>query len=160
MFCPSKRGRKNLQSNLHVASNIHTNHPFLKTKTLCSTCSPFNIPTSSTMASEKTTQSPAVDILHKSNQSGLCTFVAIIIRNALNPGKQSSMDIGITGITRVSYTRACGYAHIPDDISSVLRDICHRLYMQTPDRPRDVTSAMIATQSNLLLDIHINLPWA
>ncbi|KAG2120525.1 heterokaryon incompatibility protein-domain-containing protein [Suillus discolor] len=93
------------------------------------------------------------DILNKSNQCGLCNLIAIVIRRAWNLDKLP--DIDISDITCALHTMECGYPNIPSYISPALMNICHRLHIQTFDRPRDVTAAMVAARSNLLLEIQL-----
>ncbi|KAG1800589.1 heterokaryon incompatibility protein-domain-containing protein [Suillus variegatus] len=123
---------------------------------LCSTCSSLDLHAILHDGVPKEHAIPIghlTDILNKSNQCGLCNLVAIVIRRAWNLDKLP--DIDISDITCTLYAIECGYPNIPDYISAVRRDICHRLHIQTFDRPRDVTAAMVAAQSNLLLDIQL-----
>ncbi|KAG2117469.1 heterokaryon incompatibility protein-domain-containing protein [Suillus clintonianus] len=122
---------------------------------LCSICSSLNL---HTILHDGVPEEHAVplgrltDILDKSDQCGLCNIIAIIIRSAWSLDKQPGIDI--VGITCALHARECGYPRIPD-YSPVLRDICHRLYVQTSHKPQGVMAAMIAAQSNLLLDIQL-----
>ncbi|KAG0696838.1 hypothetical protein DFH29DRAFT_984512 [Suillus ampliporus] len=123
---------------------------------LCSTCTALNIHAilqNSIPKENAISLGSLTAILDKSDQCGLCNLIATVIRRAWNLDKQPGIDI--SGITCALYARECGYPEIPDYVSPVLRDICHRLYILPFDRPRDVTVAMMAAQSNLLLDIQL-----
>lgn len=159
MFCSHRRRRKIRTKDsisLPIPSNRTPELPPENDAPLCSTCSSLDL---HAILHDGIPEEHAIpighltDILNKSNQCGLCNLVAIVIRRAWNLDKLA--DIDISDITCALYARECGYPNIPDYISAVRRDICHRLHIQTFDRPRDVTAAMVAAQSNLLLDIQL-----
>ncbi|KAG2087705.1 uncharacterized protein F5147DRAFT_789841 [Suillus discolor] len=159
MFCSHKRRRK-IRTKDSISHPIPSNHtpeiPPENDAPLCSTCSSLDLHAilhDGVPKEHAILISHLTDILNKSNQCGLCNLVAIVIRRAWNLDKLP--DIDISDITCALYAMECGYPNIPDYISPVLRDICHRLHIQAFDRPRDVTAAMVAAQSNLLLDIQL-----
>ncbi|KAG1728547.1 heterokaryon incompatibility protein-domain-containing protein [Suillus lakei] len=159
MFSFYKRRRKirTEDSSLHPTPSNHTPEiPSENDAPLCSTCSSLNLHAILHDGIPKEHAIPLghlTDILDKSNRCGLCNLVAIVIRRAWNLDKQPGIDIA--DITCALYAIECGYPNIPDYVSPVLRDICHRLYIQPFDRPLDVTTAMVAAESNLMLDIQL-----
>ncbi|KAG1840625.1 heterokaryon incompatibility protein-domain-containing protein [Suillus subluteus] len=158
MFCLHRRRRKTRTENpsLHPILSNHTPEiPPENDAPLCSTCSSLNLHTILHDGVQKEHAIPLghlTDILDKSNQCGLCNLVAIVIRRAWHLDKLPGIDIA--DITCALYARECGYPRIPDYVSPVFRDICHRLYIQS-EKPRDVTAAIAAAQSNFLLDIQL-----
>ncbi|KAG1809181.1 heterokaryon incompatibility protein-domain-containing protein [Suillus subaureus] len=159
MFCLDKRRRKTRTENpnLHpIPSNHPPEIPPENDAPLCSTCSSLDLHATLHDGVQEKHPNPLghlTDILDKSNQCGLCNLVAIVIRRAWHLDKLPGIDIA--DITCALHARECGYPRIPDYVSPVFRDICHRLYIQTSDRPRDVTATIAAAQSNFLLDIQL-----
>jgi hypothetical protein len=93
------------------------------------------------------------DILDKHDQCGLCRLIAIVIRRNWYLDKKPGIDIA--GITCALYADACGDLNIPGGVSPVRRDLCHRLRIQTSDRPEEVAAAIVVAQSSLLLEIQL-----
>lgn len=159
MFCLRRRQRKTRteDSSLHPIPSNHTPEtPPEDDASLCSTCSSLNLHAILYDGVPKEHAIPLghlSDILDKSNCCGLCNLVAIVVRRAWKLDKLP--DIDIASITCALYALECGSPNIPDYVSPVLRDICHRLHIRTSDRPRDVIAAMTATQSNLMQDIQL-----
>lgn len=123
---------------------------------LCSTCSALHL---RTILHDGIAEENAVplghltDILNKYNQCGLCGLVASVIRSMWQLDKLPGVDL--TGITCILYAEHCGYPKIQNKTLPVLRDICHRLYIKTSSRPRDVYIAMTDVQSHLELEIQL-----
>lgn len=159
MSCLHRRRRKTrtVDSSLHPIPSNHTPEiPPENDAPLCSTCSSLDLRTILHDGVQKEHAIPLghlTDILDKSNQCGLCNLVAIILRRTWHLDELPGIDI--TGITCALYASACGYPRIPDYVYPILRDICHRLYIQASDKPRDISAAMAAAQSNLMLDIQL-----
>ncbi|KAG2739794.1 HET-domain-containing protein [Suillus brevipes Sb2] len=152
-----RRKTRTEDSSLHPIPSNHTpESPPEDDAPLCSTCSSLNL---HAILHDGVPEEHAIPLGHlteifdKSNHCGLCNLVAIVVRRAWNLDKLP--DIDIASVTCALYALECGYPDIPDYVSPVTRDICHRLYIQTSDRPRDVIAAMAAAQSNLLLDIQL-----
>ncbi|OJA08054.1 hypothetical protein AZE42_10645 [Rhizopogon vesiculosus] len=159
MFCLSnrrRRSRKPTPSPHIVEIPIPTPADDDDDAPLCSICSALDIHTILQNGLPKKSALPLgnlTDILAKQDQCGLCRLVSIVIQRAWHLDKQPNIDIA--GITCALYARECGYPHIPDYIPAVLRDISHRLYIQTSDRPREVSTAIASAESNFMLDIQL-----
>ncbi|KAG2110065.1 heterokaryon incompatibility protein-domain-containing protein [Suillus cothurnatus] len=159
MFCLHRHRRKARTdaTGLHpIPSNRTPEIPLEDDAPLCSTCSALDLHAilhDGVQTEHAIPLGHLTDIIDKSNQCGLCNLLAIVIRRAWHLDKLP--DIDIADVTCALYARECGCPCVPDYITPVFRDICHRLYIQTSDRPREVTAAITTAQSNFLLDIQL-----
>ncbi|KAJ8593629.1 HET-domain-containing protein, partial [Rhizopogon salebrosus TDB-379] len=131
---------------------------------LCSTCSALDIRAILHDGVPQTRALPLghlTDILNKQNQCGLCRLIAFVIRRSWRLDDKPEIDIA--GITCALYAEEITVLNVGDrgdprtsgSAPPVRRDLCHRLRIQTFHRPREVTAAIIAAQSSLLLEIQL-----
>ncbi|OAX31577.1 hypothetical protein K503DRAFT_72301, partial [Rhizopogon vinicolor AM-OR11-026] len=161
MFCLSKRQRKTrtLDSSLPPSSQIAeipTPADNEDGTPLCSTCSALHLRTILHDGVPKEHAIPLghlTDIFNKYDQCGLCRLLATTIRQTWLLDRMPGIDL--TGITCVLYAEPCGYPKIQNKTLPVLRDICHRLSIETSSRPRDVYIAMVVGQSHLEPEIQL-----